>query len=247
MMMTGKTPFFARVSYGLSTALLALSLTSGVSAVGAESEDPGLSWRETLVIPIMDALHEVHGRLSSLEANVALFAGSFASQQITTNELCIADSGAQTCITKAQLDALLAMMASVTVKPAPAATDLKQSTAVETEGHTSAAVEPAPVSTAPKDGLAGLETEAKGTNSVESETKTSTRADPVEPDITAVVVPSLAPAVAPEPVAMPEQKALDEQEPAPTGSVLAATSGAAVAWYPEVEISIPAPVPPSSE
>ena len=247
MMMTGKTPFFARVSYGLSTALLALSLTSGVSAVGAESEDPGLPWREMLVIPIMNALHEVHGQLSSLEASIALFAGSFASQQITTNELCVADnSGAQTCISKAQLDALLAMMAPAAVKPAPAATELKQSTAVETEGHASAAVEPTPVMTEPREGVPVLETEAKGANSVESEMKTSTRADPIEPDTTAVV-PSLAPAVTPEPVAMPEQKASDEQEPAPTGSVLAATSAAAVAWYPEVEISIPAPVPPSSE
>ena len=245
--MTGKTPFFARLSCGLSTTLLALSLMSGVSAVGAESEDSGFSWRETLVIPIMNALHEVHDRLASLEANVALLAGSFASRQITTNELCVADHrGAQTCITKAQLDALLAMMASAAVEPAPAATELKQSIAVETEGHASAALEPTPVITEPKEGVAVLETEAKGTISVESEAKTPTGGDPVEPDTTAAM-PLLAPAVAPEPVTIPEQRVSADQQTAPIGSVFMANSGAAVAWYPEVEISIPKPIRPPGE
>src|SRR5258705_7113831 len=120
-MMTGKTPFFARISYGLSTTLLVLSLTSGVSAVGAESEDPALSWRDTLIIPIMSALHEAQDRLAGLEATVALFPISFGSQQITTNELCVADdTGAQTCISKAQLDAVLKTMAQVAATEPPA-------------------------------------------------------------------------------------------------------------------------------
>ena len=139
-MMTGKTPFFARISYGLSTTLLVLSLTSGVSAVGAESEDAGFSWRETLVIPIMSALHEVQDRLAGLEATVALFPISFGSQQITTNELCVADdTGAQTCITKAQLDAVLKTMAQVAATEPPA----KVTESAVTEGKAAAALEPA--------------------------------------------------------------------------------------------------------
>src|SRR5258705_517965 len=153
-MMTGKTPFFARISYGLSTTLLVLSLTSGVSAVGAESEDPGFSWRETLIIPIMSALHEAQDRLAGLETTVALFPISFGSQQITTNELCVADdAGAQTCITKAQLDAVLKTMAQVaTTEPRAKVTETEV-----TEGQAAAVLEPAAFEPA-----ADTVTEAKG-------------------------------------------------------------------------------------
>src|SRR3954453_5860020 len=62
--------------------------------------------------PIMDLVHAVEARLANLESTVGSFTGSFSSRQMTSQELCIADqSGAQTCITKAQLDALLVGMA----------------------------------------------------------------------------------------------------------------------------------------
>src|SRR5437667_9767481 len=104
-MMTAKTPLRAKVCCGLSIALLALSFTSGVSTVRAESEALAPSWREMIVAPIMDAVQSVETRLTSLEATVASFAGSFTSRQITAQELCVADEGgAQTCISNAQLD-----------------------------------------------------------------------------------------------------------------------------------------------
>src|SRR6266550_5049031 len=79
------------------------------------------SLQEMFLSPIMDVVHAVEARLASLETTVASFAGSFNSRQITAQELCIADqSGAQTCITKAQLDALLGITVH-TAAPAAAA------------------------------------------------------------------------------------------------------------------------------
>src|SRR5258705_10604057 len=72
----------------------------------------------------MDVVHAVEARLASLETTVASFAGSFASRQITAQELCIADqSGAQTCITKAHLDALLGITVRTAAPAAAAAAD----------------------------------------------------------------------------------------------------------------------------
>ena len=113
--MIGQTPFStqlsAKLSCGLSIALLALSLTFGPSAVRAESDSPAPSWRERLLNPIMTAMHTVEGRLSSLEASIALSAGFFTSQHIATKKLCVYDNTGETCITKAQLDAVLTSMA----------------------------------------------------------------------------------------------------------------------------------------
>src|SRR5438105_11242392 len=112
-MMTGQTPLSAKLSCSLSTvALVALSMAFGGSTVRAQSDTPAPSWRELILDPIMNAMHTVEQRLASLEATVALFAGSFTTQQLTTRQLCVSDeSGAQTCISKAELDALLGKMA----------------------------------------------------------------------------------------------------------------------------------------
>src|SRR4051794_2360222 len=95
--MTRKTPFLPRVAYGISTALLAVSFTFGASAVRAESD------------PLAPSAEE---RLASLEATVALLTASITSEKTPARLLCVSDdAGAQTCITKAQLDAVLATMA----------------------------------------------------------------------------------------------------------------------------------------
>src|SRR5712671_5676082 len=114
-MKTVESPFSTRLVYGLSIASVAIAATFGAPAVRADSETSLASLHDMVVAPIMSALHAVEARLAGVEA----FAGSFASRQITAQELCIADqSGAQTCITKAQLDALL----GITVRAAaPAA------------------------------------------------------------------------------------------------------------------------------
>src|SRR6266481_2349671 len=97
-------------------ALLALSATAGGSAVRAE--DPSTSQGNVLEKIVLT----IEQRVADLGASMAAFADSFTTKRIVTQELCVADgSGAQTCITKAQLDALLRGAAQV--GQAPAATE----------------------------------------------------------------------------------------------------------------------------
>jgi hypothetical protein len=86
-------------------ALLVFSATAGGSAVRAA--DPSIL-QNVVFDPIAQIVLRVEQRVADLEATVASFAESFTSERIVAQELCVADgSGAQTCITKAQLDALL--------------------------------------------------------------------------------------------------------------------------------------------
>jgi len=98
-------------------ALLALSATAGGSAVRAG--DPS-TLQSTVLEKIVSGLEQ---QVANLEASMAAFADSFTTRRIATQELCVADSsGAQTCITKAQLDALL--RGATQLGQAPAATTL---------------------------------------------------------------------------------------------------------------------------
>jgi hypothetical protein len=86
-------------------ALLVLCATAGGSAVRAA--DPSIL-QNVVFDPIAQIVLRVEQRVADLEATVAAFAESFTSERIVAQQLCVADgSGAQTCITKAQLDALL--------------------------------------------------------------------------------------------------------------------------------------------
>ncbi len=97
-------------------ALLALSATAGGSAVRAE--DPA-TLQSTVFEKIVSGLAQ---QAANLEASIAAFADSFTTRRIVMQELCVADgSGAQTCITKAQLDALL--RGAMQTGQAPAATE----------------------------------------------------------------------------------------------------------------------------
>jgi len=86
-------------------ALLVLSATAGGSAVRAA--DPS-TLQNVLFDPIAKIVMAVEQRVADLETTVAAFARSFTSERIVAQQLCIADaSGVQTCVTKAQFDALL--------------------------------------------------------------------------------------------------------------------------------------------
>jgi hypothetical protein len=253
--MTGKTPISAklssRLSCNLSIALVALSLTIGASAVRADSETPPPSWREMLLDPITDAVKAVEDQLSGLEAKVASMARSFTTRQLTTQQLCVSDeTGAQTCISKAQLDALLKTVAQapavetpVTVteaKPAakvePAVLELVAEPAmVDTEGKGAAAVEPTDTATEAKAATA-IETKAAAVVepvAMEAAALTAGAVEPAAPAETTTIVTAPARGAVPEEVAMPEENAPQDQEPART---VATTSDAAVVG---VEISTP--------
>jgi hypothetical protein len=86
-------------------ALLALSATAAGSTVRAE--DPS-ALQSIVFEPLTKIVTGLESRVANLEASMAAFGESFAAKRIVARELCVADeSGAQTCITKAQLDALL--------------------------------------------------------------------------------------------------------------------------------------------
>jgi hypothetical protein len=105
-------------------ALLALSATAGGSAVRAEDPSTlqGNMFEKTVLA--------IEQRVAALEASVAAFADSFTAKRIVTQELCVADgSGAQTCITKAQLDALLKGATQLGQAPAVAEPVMTEQTA----------------------------------------------------------------------------------------------------------------------
>jgi hypothetical protein len=107
---------------GVSVAalLLALSFTgSRPSRAEPEALTPLL---ETMITPIITVVQGVEGRVARLENTVSSFADSFTSQRIATQQLCVSDeSGAQTCITKSQLDALLMIEAHIVSASIPSA------------------------------------------------------------------------------------------------------------------------------
>src|SRR5205085_3625457 len=113
-MKTGKTSLGGRLSGALSIAMLALAFSIGSSNF-VRAEDPegvAPSLHEMVVVPLMKAIEGLEQRIANLEGSLSLMAVSFNSQRIATQQLCVADdSGAQTCITKAQLDALLKRIA----------------------------------------------------------------------------------------------------------------------------------------
>ena len=109
-----KSPLLAKVSCGLSIAILALAFLSSVSTVRAQTDVP--TWM--LADPISDAVKAVESRLSNLEAKIASVSDSLASRPSMEHQLCVADdAGARTCISKAQLDRLLKMMQSAAIEP----------------------------------------------------------------------------------------------------------------------------------
>jgi hypothetical protein len=205
---------FAHRSGAFAVALLALSFSVGGSYV-VRAEDPEVSissLREMVVEPIMKAVSGLEQRLTNLEEGLALFAASFSSHQIITRELCVSDdSGAQTCISKAQLDTLIKVMAHADVKEVdvkePAVTPAEEATAIPAERA-----------------------------EINAETEIAATAEPVE------TVETLA-ATEPTESVNNEQLAKEDQEIEATGSVTIPSSGAALVWYPNVEISSPTALP----
>jgi hypothetical protein len=210
--MMGQTRFSiqlsAKLSCGLSIALLALSLAFGPSAARAEPDSPAPSWRERLLNPIMTAMHTVEARLSSLEASIALSAGFFTSQHIATQKLCVYDNTGETCITKAQLDAVLTSMAravaagptnappAVTEAPAtviePSVTPT-EAQAVVTEAPAAVTEAPAAVTDAPATVIepSATVTEAPAVVTEAPGAVTEGKATVIEPSVTATEAPAM--------------------------------------------------------
>jgi hypothetical protein len=246
--MTDQMPSSVRKSW-LPIALVALSIALGAPAVSAQTGENAASWREVAIDPIMNAVHTLEARLSSIETSMAQFADSFTTQQITTRQLCVSDeAGAQTCLTKAQLDALLARMTQAAVDPSPAAveptTAVAETPAVAAEPPVAAAVEPVPVDSDAKPSasidaqpeeavVAAVPVSEQGAGSKEEQS-----AD-LEPAVGGTTIVS-----APEPAtipaeAVPQEDSPRDEAPATTGSITSEPSGSALVSHPEGEISGP--------
>ena len=201
-MKTNMKSVLVRRSGALAVAMLALSFSFGNSNV-VRAEDPETNpstLREMVFVPIMRAVQGLEQRITSIEASINSFAESLASQRIAARQLCISDdSGAQTCITKAQLDAFLTSQVHAAAAPP---------SIIVSDANT---VPPA------EEG--------------ESDNTTALAADTGEITTTAATI---------ERAAASDETAQDDQEPTQTGSIPSPTQGAALVWFPEVEITTPA-------
>jgi hypothetical protein len=221
-MKTSVKSALVRHSGALAVALLAFSFSLGssdaVRAQDPEVSTPSLS--ELVFAPFMKAVEGIEQRLANLESTLGLFASSFNSEHIVTKKLCIADeAGEQTCITKAQLDAVLTIMTHAEATPAsPAVVEAAAAPTV-----TEAAAEPAVAGSA-ETTVAEAVTEEPAANAAE------TPAAPAESATIEETAPATPPVEAVE-------AGTDQQDTEPTGSL--PNSGAATIWYPEVETSIP--------
>jgi hypothetical protein len=110
-------------------AVLAFTVSlDGIRAVKAEdADDFTSSLQEMIVDPIMKTVQSIEARLTGLEAAVGAMAESFTSRRVVAKVFCVSDdSGAQTCITKAQLDAILTGIARAEIShPSVTATEAK--------------------------------------------------------------------------------------------------------------------------
>ncbi len=104
--------------------LLVLSVSVGGSAVRAAGDSAVLD--SVTLEPLMKLADVFQQRIAKIEASVMAVTQSLTTKRIAAQELCVVDeSGAQTCITKAQLDALLkgarqtAQAVSAPATPAP--------------------------------------------------------------------------------------------------------------------------------
>jgi hypothetical protein len=107
-------------SSAIAVAVLAFSLAlSGARAVRADDSEALPETRVEIVLVSAKTMETMEQRISHLEEVVASMAA--AAQQASPRRLCIVDdSGSETCVTKPQLDALLANQAHAMEAAQPA-------------------------------------------------------------------------------------------------------------------------------
>jgi hypothetical protein len=245
--MTRNNSLLPRLSGGLSLAVLAAALTfSGPSALRAADEGvltPALL--ALIVTPIVKTVEGLEQRLAQIETSVGGWADSLMTRRVVVHEICLADdSGAQTCISKGQLDTLIKNVALAEIsEPVTPTTQANSAVAAEpivepaAEPVTAPAAEPVAV---PSEPVSAPQTEANASPA----TETVVVVVPIEAISIPVTEPN-APAVA-EPVVLAAPSAILETEasapPAAELGVPAAESAAAVApteTVPATPIALP--------
>jgi hypothetical protein len=166
-MKTRKKSLLASAASAIVLTLLALSISIGSSgAVWADDpETLSLPAQDTVLMPVKD-LRALEQRLTYLEGVVGALAE--ASQHINPHQLCVSDdSGAETCITKTKLDAILVSQARAMEIASPATIVSDANTVPPVEAASGPTVsdnsEPAPGAVSNEASQKGQEPEETGT------------------------------------------------------------------------------------
>jgi hypothetical protein len=186
-----------------TAAILAFWFTFGSQVVRAD--DPGAlasPGQEMVLVPVktIDALEQ---RVKYLEKSVADLTESW--QHINTHRLCVSDdSGAETCITKAQLDALLSGIAHTEIGQPPATVTEAKVEPTEQPVETVVTKDAGPASDTPaaaeEKSVAGQEPEHTGT----IQSASSGAAIVLEPEVVVTEDPTPVEAAPTEPPAQSE-------------------------------------------
>jgi hypothetical protein len=215
-MKTTRKSFLAGPSAAaIAAAVLGFWLSvGGAQVVRAEDAETLASPGQDMVLMPVKAVHALEQRVIYLEETVAALTESW--QHINTHRLCVSDdSGAETCITKAQLDFLLTKLANAQISQP----------AVSQEAKATAPAEPVEMAVTAEISQPAVSQEAKAAPS----------AEPIETAATAEPAPLA------DPVTVVGENVLPAEEPEITGTVSPAIAGDAITGpavlsYPNVEI-----------
>jgi hypothetical protein len=107
-MQTGRKSLLTNLRRGIAWTTLALAISIGGSGL-VRAEDPEVSVSlQEIIAPVIGVVMRLDQTVAGIRSAVDAFEESFSSKHIVTRQLCLSDeSGSETCITKADLDAFL--------------------------------------------------------------------------------------------------------------------------------------------